>query len=751
MPVYYLRTGSASSTTTVNLNSTNLWAAEISGFAPPATTIGTLSPSYTDINNEFVIDSSSGGVGTTTINSLPLTVTSNLTIANLSFGAKNTSTVVGTFTKAYLNISAGITLAITGTLQLNNGSMATGGSGGVGALRLNTNNTGKLSIQGNLNLGYHNLPSQALGTSGNANISVDGGVKSIIEFAGSSVCLIKVSSISGASTTAAYLTISVAANVGADPLSVVQIDFNKTTASNPAFVVSNVGSTGIRIWGAASGVPTFVTLNSNYDSATKLSSPNRYNAPGFLNFTIGGFSFNILTDTKELIFEALSFIVSELNYLVISNTISSFKVNNITNANTNSSGFLSISENSIIEINKNLILSGVGGLSTNIAGGIGVLRGGGTIKFVGTSNSILTLKSYTETEYKTFWRLVCFIDVNIEINKTAGSTLNISNNITDSFTSRLTLYKSSINTINITHTAGAIDCDQIYCLNTTSARLFNFIGNSTFNTTSKLVIATSSTNTAISINTTTLKLNEIEFRPAGTLTGGITPTANTYGAILTGDKGFTVNNFIHTNNEDNIAGRISSVILSNDLTAVYTVNNSITMLGLSNRRAILRGNISSVINLPSTSASSTTLTTTTSPALTTRHYISQSPSNSVLLRRTPSPTFTGSDITQQSSFAKINSGSANTWTLNFNVGTITARTFEAGIPAVFKYTGLLANLNINYVNTFDIDSSGAGTTTIKADNSYQNRLGIPFPNMWRTINWDALNPLLPNIIEGYVE
>jgi hypothetical protein len=174
------------------------------------------------------------------------------------------------------------------------------------------------------------------------------------------------------------------------------------------------------------------------------------------------------------------------------------------------------------------------------------------------------------------------------------------------------------------------------------------------------------------------------------------------------------------------------------------------MLGLSNRRAILRGNISSVINLPSTSASSTTLTTTTSPALTTRHYISQSPTAGGVSKRTPSVLFTGSDVTLQSSFTKIDANlSPNTWRLNRDVGTINTRPFEAGIPAIFRFTGSASNLNINYATTFDIDSSGA--TTIKADNSYQNRVGIPLPNMWRTINWDALNPLLPNIIEGYVE
>jgi hypothetical protein len=74
---------------------------------------------------------------------------------------------------------------------------------------------------------------------------------------------------------------------------------------------------------------------------------------------------------------------------------------------------------------------------------------------------------------------------------------------------------------------------------------------------------------------------------------------------------------------------------------------------------------------------------------------------------------------------------------------------QAGIPAAFRFTGSESSLNMNYITIYDIDSSGA--TTIKADNSYQNRVGIPSPNMFRTINWDALNPLLPNIIEGYVE
>ena len=750
MPVYYLRTGNATSTTTVNLNSTNRWALELlPGVAPPGTATGTLSPSYTDPSNEFVIDANSGGVGTTTANSLPLTVTSNLTIVNLSFGGSNLSTTPSTFTKAYLNISAGITLTVTGTLQLNNGNMHLGSTGGAGALRLNTNNTGKLSIQGNLNLGYHSLVSQSAWSTTLANISVDGGQKSIIEFAGPNPCLVKVSSAVGANTTGAYLTIGTAfsANV-ADSVANIQIDFNKTNASGPGIIVSNIGATGIRLYSGGSLANTFCTINSNYDTAASNANGSRYNS-SFLNLRIAGTACTIASDSKEIIFPGLIYINNSNNYLILSNSSSPFKVTSISNNIVTDAGFLTVSAGSIVEIYNDLNLSGVGGLNTNIAGGLGIIRGSGTIKFVGTSNSTITLKSYTEAEYLSNYNKVSFVDVNIEVNKTGGATLSVTNNITDLFVSRLTLYKSSaISNINFTHTSGAINCQQLYCFgNTTANRSINFIGNPTQNTVSKLVVSTGTT--VIGINTTPLRVNEIEFRPAFVLINVAGASTGTFTTTFTGNAGFIVNNLIHTNSVDSLANRVTRLILSSGTGVTYLVNNSITMLGLSNLRAVLESD-SRIENIQGTLVNPNGFTTVAPQAsITTRHYISQYRLSNGLLRRTPIGMI-GSDVTSQSSFPKIsNITNTSTFVLSKNVSPSAQRAFDAGIPAVFRFTGNQANLNINYVITIDIDSSNG--TTIKADNSYQNRVGIPYPNMWRTINWDALTPLLPNVIEAYVE
>lgn len=746
MPVYYLRTGAPNTAGTVNLNSTSLWAQEVAGSPPPANTPGTLSPTYTDTNNEFVIDINSGGTATSTATALQLTVTSNLTIANLSFGDKNTNTTPDRSTRSYLNISAAINLIVTGNLQLASGFI----DSGVGAVRLNTNNTGKLVIQGNLFLGVHSTASSPLGLS-YANFSVDGGQKSIIEFSGASVCQIKTNSIgTTGGSTAAYLTFN--APFSAPSTSSIEIQFNKSTLSNPAFLIpAGIVVTGIRFYNPT--VNNTFTVNSNYDSTTASAQPSRYNAPGFLNFSVlGNGPLNFTSDSKEIIFSVFEY--KHSIPITFINSISSFKVENISNiVSPGAKGYIIISSNSIVEVYKNLTLS-----NTTQLGSTGVVRGlGGTIKFVGTTDSTITTNSTTESiSYNnpngTGFATQCFSDVNIEINKTSGAKLIIANNVTDLNISRFLLHKdNTTGTPTFIHTSGQIICNELLIFGLSSATAYySFTGNSTFNTGDKILL---SVNTKISIDSTILKTNTLEMY-AKIQSGNaiITPSANLYSAIILGNRGFTVNNYIHTSSTSNSLGVINVVTLSNNISAVYTVNNSIEMLGLSTRRAILKGdsNPTSIINLPSTSASSTTLTTTTSPSLTTRHYVSQNPINTGLNRRTPSPTFTGSDITLQSSFAKIIGGSTNTWTLNRNVGTITSRGFEAGIPAVFNYNGLLANLNINYVSTFDIDSS-AGTTTIKADNSYQNRIGIPNPNLWRTVNWDSLNPLTPLVTVAYVE
>jgi hypothetical protein len=745
MAVYYLRTGAPNTAGTVNLNSTTLWAEQTGAFPPGAGATGTTlgSPLYANSANEFVIDANSGGVGSSTANSLQLTVTSNLTIANLSFGVSNVSIngVVNTSTKAYLNISAGVNLSVTEALQLACGSMAST----VGALRLNTNTTGKLVILKNLYLGVHNLTSAVLGQS-NANFSLDGIQKSIIEFSGSNPCLLNSNSVGSRTggVNSAFLTFNV---ITATPLaSSLEIQFNKSGST--AFIPGLVSS-GIRMYNPSE---TTFTITSNYDATAKSAAPSRYNSILFTNFTVNGTKpINFVTDSKEIVFGPLEYIHSNSTNITFTNAGSSFKINAISNGNfTGAKGYIQLISNAIIEIYQSLNLVNCTTLTNP-----GIVRGSGTLKFVGTTNGTITTSSKTEAVSfanagSTGWNAQCFADISIEINKTSGATLTFNDNVSDLNISRFMVYKTTaISVPTFKHISGQLICDELFIFGSGASNYYDFTGNATFNTGNKILLFVSN---KITISSTVLKTNQLEISPK-TLSGGaiVTAPAALYNATILGDKGFTVNDFIHTSSTANLAGVISNVILSNNSAAVYTVNNSITMLGLATRRANLRGDTASVINLPTTSASTTTLTTTSSPALTIRHYVSQLPTNPGLFKRTPSPTFTGSDITIPSSFAKISGGAANTWTLNRNVGSITARPFEAGIPAVFKYTGLEASLNINYVNTFDIDSSGIGTTTIKANNSYQNRIGIPSPNLWRTVNWDSLNPLLPLVTVAYIE
>jgi len=742
MPVYYLRTAN-NTANTVNIRDAK-WATEIVANVPPlfspAGSIFISDSQFADPSNEFVIDTTSGGASSVS-SLLTINVTSNLTIANLSFGAKNTSTTTNS-TNCNLNISAGITLIVSTALQLCYNPAYTQSTYGTAGIRLNTNTTGKLSIQGNLYTGIQPLNTGPTPTSNGGSFSAVGGNKSIIEFAGNSTCLIKPNSLGTASANG-YFKLLCCEGFGSSTTNAAnqfELQINKTGAT--AFLTQNITQTGIQVYGYT-GV-TFI-INSNYDALAKSSNPGRYDTSAFpfLLLASNG-SYLVTTDTKELIFKGLINYNSFGNGLVINNSLSSFKIENI-EVRT----FLSINNTTtILEVFKNFTALTIGGFQNTINS----ITGNGTIKFVGTTDTTFTSYNLTSAQYfgsGILQRIGC----NIEINKTGGAKFIVNPNITDLNIRRLTVGWPTASLAGgylFNHVSGEIVCDELYVIpggTLSAANPYKFIGNSTFNTATKIVMcsSTATNDSNYQINTTSLKCNTLEIIPfAGT------PSAVQYIATILGSAGFNVQSFIHTSSSLNALGAINIVTLSGESTAIYTVSNSITMLGLSNRRALLQGNPNNKILSFNASALGTTLTTSTSPALTTRHYISQSPTAGGVSKRTPSVLFTGSDVTLQGSFTKIDANlSPNTWRLNRDVGTINTRPFEAGIPAIFRFTGSASNLNINYATTFDIDSSGA--TTIKADNSYQNRVGIPLPNMWRTINWDALNPLLPNIIEGYVE
>ena len=747
MPVYYLRTGSNAAASVNLLSTPNLWRAEIVPGVPPlGSLIGNFtatSGDFADPNNEFVIDAASGGTGTSIATNLTVNVTSNLTIQNLSFGGSNSSTTTNQTTNCYFNIAAGITLIVSGNIKFSQGDMSTQS----GALRFNTNNTGKLSIQGNLYLGHATIGQDGTGPN-NGCLSVAGNTTSIIEFAGPNSCLIR-PSLSG-TTGVSRLSFR---TYGTDLNSNLKLIFNKSTPSNPAFIITGISECGIS-WYKPGGTSTLF-LESNYTIAEKNSNPIRYNADGFLTFKIagnvGGTNLNITTDTKEIIFSTIGSRTGVGAGLSVTNDIntgSSFKIKSFVPLSAGPGGIYPITANTVIEINNNLDLSQI--VATTSA--TPLIYGDGTIKFVGNSNSILTLPSNTSSVFKTVPHRIN-IACSIEIAKTSPANVTVSNNVTDLGISRLLIGRAGTSNVlskEFKHTSGAFICSELVAYEpSTLPTPFIITGNSTLNTASKIIFCTVSAGfPKYEINSTSLKTTEIEFMPiqnynTSTLLPGL------YGAQVLGDKGFETNNLIHTSAANNSVGVISNVRISSSSTATYIISGAITMLGLSTQRAVLQSD-SKIENFQGTLASTNGFTTVAAlPSITTRHYISQYRLSGGLLRRTPVGMI-GSDVTLQSSFPKIsNITNTSTFVLNKTVLNSTTRAFDAGIPAVFRFTGSQANLNINFVETIDIDSSNG--TTIKADNSYQNRVGIPKPNMWRTINWDALNPLLPNVIEAYVE
>jgi hypothetical protein len=752
MPVYYLRTGSSAAASVNLLTTSNLWRAEvIPGVPPLGTLVGNFtatSSDYADANNEFVIDALSGGTGASIATNLTVNLLSNLTINNLSFGGSRSSTTAMQTTNCYFNIAAGITLIVSGNIKFSQGSM----TNGLGALRFNTNNTGKLSIQGNLYLGHTNLGQDGTGPT-NGCLSVCGNTTSIIEFAGSSVCLIR-PSVSGATGVSRLALKCDPANNSSN----LKLIFNKSTPfPSTAFVISGISESGIT-WFTPSNNATLL-LESTYDSAQKTSNLSRYNADGFLTFKLSGnvtlTGLKVTTDTKEIIFSTIiPKISSSAAGVSITNdattTGSSFKIKNYDNSLfTPAGGIYPITANTVIEINENLKLSGTTSLTT---GGNPLIYGDGTLKFVGSNNSIITLPSFTAaiTEANPqYINIAC----SIEIAKTAPANVSIPNNITDLNISRLLIGRAgtgSATSKQFKHTSGGFSCSELVAYEPGNLLTpFIFIGNSTLNTASKIIFTTIRGATSrYEINSTSLKTPAIEFSPLETY-NNFSVASGKHGIQILGDRGFETSNLIHTSALNNSLSAINSVKLSSNSLAIYTILNSITMLGLSTIRAILESD-SRIENFQGTLATPTTFTTSVpQTGITTRHYISQYRSSSGLFRRTPVGMI-GSNVTSQSSFPKISAvTNPSTFVLSKTVSASAQRPFDAGIPAVFRFTGSEANLNINYVETIDIDSSGA--TTIKADNSYQNKVGVPLPNLWRTINWDSLNPLLPHVVVGYVE
>lgn len=708
MPVYYFRPGNLAPGT-YNITQ-GLWST--TSTVVPAGTFTPTASDFANSTNEFVIDNFSGGSST---NIAVMNITANITIAKLSFGAASTAAFPTSCTVAPLiNIAAGVTVTVTEYIQFPSGTNGVSTNGGT--IRLNTNTTGKILV---LKDCYTGRANSALANGGIQPFSLAAGpaTTSVIEFSGTSNWSIKSHNVpfTGDGNTALKLIYSNSFATGNTTYTsgTMEIRFNKSGSSTLLNFMNNF----LMIY---SIVQSNTILKSDYDATAKSNFPNRYGNNGVINGTMdfrNPFSAfptidtpcTLTTDTKELIFTS----IYNFNSYTLVNAGSSFKLNTLLSGGVNNGLNFTVPLNSTLEILTNLSKP---------------VTGQGLLKFSGSSAStIQNIDSIGNT---------LIFDVNIEISKTAGSSLTAPylywgfNNVYVGETKK-----------TFKHTSGNFICTQLAVANESTTKTLEFIGGAgpTETVASKLLLYSSDVSPLYEINTNAFRVGTLEINSKR-----ITPGDSFINFL--GNRGFTAANFIHTNSTDNAADKINTVTLSNNVNALYTVSNSITMLGSASRRAVLQGDLSR-INFTG-SANGTSLTTSSAQSLTTRHYISQSPSNTGLDLRCP-PYLNSSDTSTSSFFPKIQSGSGTSFTLSKNVQTISSRGMQAGIPAAFRFTGLEAGLNIDYVTIYDIDSSGG--TMIKALNSAANVPGIASPNMWRAINWNSNPPLLPHIVAGYVE
>lgn len=702
MPIYYFRPGNLAPGT-YNITQ-GLWST--TSTVVPAGTFTPTASDFANPTNEFVIDNFSGGSST---NIAIINITASITIAKLSFGAASTAAFPSSCTVAPLiNIAAGVTVTVTEYIQFPSGTNGVSANGGT--IRLNTNTTGKILVLKDCYTGRNNNP---LANGGIQPFSLAAGpaTTSVIEFSGISNWNIKSHNTPAGDTNTALKVIysnSFAAGNTTYTSGTMEIRFNKSGSST---LLTNL-TFFLMVY---SIVQSNTILKSDYDATAKLNFPNRYGSGSvirgmdfrnpFSAFPTIDTPCTLTTDTKELIFTS----IYNFNSYTLVNAGSSFKLNALL---TGGLGF-TVPLNSTLEILTNLGKP---------------VTGQGLLKFSGSSAStIQNIDSIGNTS---------IFDINIEISKTAGSSLTAPylywgfNNVYAGETKK-----------TFKHTSGNFICTQLAVVGESTTKTLEFIGGAgpTETVASKLLLYSSDVSPLYEINTNAFRVNTLEITSKR-----ITPGDSFINFL--GNRGFTAANFIHTGFADSAIDKINTVTLSNNINALYTVSNSITMLGSASRRAVLQGDLSR-INFTG-SANGTSLTTSSPQSLTTRHYISQSPSNTGLDLRCP-PYLNSSDTSTSFFFPKIQSGSGTSFTLSKNVQTISSRGMQAGIPAAFRFTGLEAGLNIDYVTIYDIDSSGG--TMIKALNSRANVPGIASPNMWRAINWNSNPPLLPHIVAGYVE
>lgn len=184
----------------------------------------------------------------------------------------------------------------------------------------------------------------------------------------------------------------------------------------------------------------------------------------------------------------------------------------------------------------------------------------------------------------------------------------------------------------------------------------------------------------------------------------------------------------------------------------YTVTGQLTITGTAASRCTLQSDTKFSAS-GSITTNQLTCPITLSPTLALKpagseYLVSQSPANTAVLKRGITG-LNGSDVTLLASFPSIIAGTASPYTLSKTVvPPVTTRVMQVGLTTKFIHSGSIRNLD--YVTTFDIDSR-TSSSTLLANNSYQNRTGVPNPNLWRSINWGELNLLPPLVTVAYVE
>jgi hypothetical protein len=216
-------------------------------------------------------------------------------------------------------------------------------------------------------------------------------------------------------------------------------------------------------------------------------------------------------------------------------------------------------------------------------------------------------------------------------------------------------------------------------------------------------------------------------------------------------QGFTTLNYTQA-----IAGSVVTLKAG----TTYTVTGQLTITGTVASRCTLQSNTKFPGTFGVVSTNQLTATgITLNPVLASRpagseYLMSQSPTNTALLKRGVTA-MNGSDVTDLNSFPRVTAatsgGSVSPFTLSKSF-TMSSRNVQIGLTTKFIHSSPLGSAarSLNYVTTFDIDSRTSNGILL-ADNSYQNRVGVPSPNLWRTINWGELTPLLPLVTVGYIE